>query len=164
VTSARGKTRALWLGGGALALGTGIWCMHYIGMLAFHLPMPVLYDWPKVLLSLFAAILASAVALFVVSRETMGLVRASLGALVMGAAIPVMHYTGMAAASFAPSLATHESLSHALSISALGIAGIIPITFMILGLALLTSLADRYFSAQALELRSSDQSISTHNA
>ena len=49
--------------------GLGIWSMHYIGMLAFLLPMPVQYDWPTVLLSLFAAILASAVALFVVSRK-----------------------------------------------------------------------------------------------
>jgi hypothetical protein len=58
--------------------GIGIWSMHYIGMRAFVLPMPVQYDWPAVLLSLIAAILASAVALFVVSREHMGLQRASI--------------------------------------------------------------------------------------
>jgi NO-binding membrane sensor protein with MHYT domain len=45
-------------------------------MLAFHLPVPVQYDWPTVLLSLLAAVLASAVALFVVSRRKMGLLRA----------------------------------------------------------------------------------------
>jgi two-component system sensor histidine kinase/response regulator len=50
-------------------MGTGIWSMHYIGMLAFHLPIPVLYDWPTVLLSLLAAIFASAIPLLVVSRE-----------------------------------------------------------------------------------------------
>ena len=50
-------------------MGTGIWSMHYIGMLAFTLPIPVLYDWPTVLLSLLAAIFASAIALFVVSRR-----------------------------------------------------------------------------------------------
>ena len=47
-------------------MGLGIWSMHYIGMLAFSLPVPVLYDWPTVLLSLLAAVFASAVALFVV--------------------------------------------------------------------------------------------------
>ena len=52
VTSARGRSRYFWLTGGAIAMGTGIWSMHYIGMLAFHLPLPVQYDWPTVLLSL----------------------------------------------------------------------------------------------------------------
>ena len=79
VTSARDKARLLWLSGGAVAMGIGIWSMHYIGMLAFRLPVPVQYDWPTVLLSLLAAILASAVALFVVSRHQMGVLRASLG-------------------------------------------------------------------------------------
>src|SRR5258708_2068009 len=54
VTSAGGKARFFWLSGGAVAMGTGIWSMHYIGMLAFRLPIPVLYDWPTVLLSLLA--------------------------------------------------------------------------------------------------------------
>ena len=80
VTSARGKARLLWLCGGAMAMGLGIWSMHYIGMLAFRLPLPVQYDWPTVSLSLMAAVLASAVALFVVSRHQMGVVRASSAA------------------------------------------------------------------------------------
>jgi PAS domain S-box-containing protein len=70
----------------------------------------------------------------------------------MGAAIPVMHYTGMAAASFTPS-GMPADLSHAVSISALGTAGIAAVTFIVLGLALLTSWADRRFAAQALELQ-----------
>ena len=64
VTAAGGWTRAVWLLGGAGAMGTGIWSMHYIGMLAFILPIPVAYHWPTVLLSLFAAILASVVRVF----------------------------------------------------------------------------------------------------
>src|SRR6266496_669716 len=47
VTSAHGKARLFWLNGGAMAMGFGIWSMHYIGMLAFHLPIPVQYDWPQ---------------------------------------------------------------------------------------------------------------------
>src|SRR5690349_7209255 len=56
VTSARTRVRYVWLTGGSLAMGIGIWSMHYIGMLAFRLPIPVLYDWPTVLLSLLAAV------------------------------------------------------------------------------------------------------------
>src|SRR6266851_1273213 len=68
-TASRGPVRHVWLAGGAVAMGLGIWSMHYIGMLAFLLPVPVFYDWPTVLVSLFAAIFASGVALFVVSRR-----------------------------------------------------------------------------------------------
>src|SRR6185436_17675695 len=67
--AARGARRWIWLTGGASAMGLGIWAMHYIGMLAFHLPVPVLYDVPTVMVSLVAAVSASAVALFVVSRN-----------------------------------------------------------------------------------------------
>jgi diguanylate cyclase (GGDEF)-like protein/PAS domain S-box-containing protein len=224
VTSARGGVRLVWLTGGAVAMGIGIWSMHYIGMLAFRLSVTVQYDWPTVLLSLLAAIFASAVALFVVSREKMRFVPAIIGsvfmgsgiagmhyigmaamrlpamcrfsspivmlsvvlaivisfvalwltfyfrgetksggwrkvasAMVMGAAIPVMHYTGMAAASFTPSMVTEGSLSHALNISSLGTTSIIIATFVALGLTVLTSLADRGFSAQALKLESSEK-------
>ena len=55
VTAARGHARLVWLTFGAIAMGIGIWSMHYIGMLAFRLPVPVEYDWPTVLLSLLAA-------------------------------------------------------------------------------------------------------------
>jgi NO-binding membrane sensor protein with MHYT domain/signal transduction histidine kinase len=97
VTAAGGWTRAVWLLGGAGAMGTGIWSMHYIGMLAFILPIPVAYHWPTVLLSLLAAILASAVALGVVSRQKMGAFQALAGSVLMGAGISSMHYIGMAA-------------------------------------------------------------------
>src|SRR5438034_4144910 len=97
VTAARGWTRAVWLLGGAGAMGTGIWSMHYIGMLAFILPIPVAYHWPTVLLSLFAAIVASVVALGVVSQQKMGWFRAFAGSVLMGAGIAGMHYIGMAA-------------------------------------------------------------------
>ncbi len=95
--AAKGRSRIAWLAGGATAMGLGIWSMHYIGMLAFSLPVPVLYDWPTVLLSLLAAVFASAVALFVVSRKEMGWIRALAGSAIMGGGISTMHYTGMAA-------------------------------------------------------------------
>src|SRR5271154_4712556 len=79
VTAARGTARYTWLGGGALALGLGIWSMHYMGMEALQLPVPVEYDWPTVLASMVAAVAASAVVLFVVSRKAMGMTQAIVG-------------------------------------------------------------------------------------
>ena len=215
VATTRGRSRVGWLVGGAFAMGTGIWSMHYIGMLAFQLPVQVQYDWPTVALSLAAAILASAVAMFVASRPTMGMWRALSGsvfmgvgiagmhyigmaamrlpatpiydpmlvmlsvvlamaisfvalrltfrlrgsgrrddwrkvgsATVMGAAIPVMHYTGMAAVHFTPAAMIPSHAAHAVSVSSLGLTGIIGVTFMVLGLAVLTSLMDRRMSAR----------------
>jgi diguanylate cyclase (GGDEF)-like protein/PAS domain S-box-containing protein len=97
VTSAHGRARAVWLGCGAAAMGSGIWAMHYVGMLALSMPMAVAYHLPTVMLSLLAAIAASGVALFVVSRSRMALGQEILGSVVMGGGIAAMHYIGMAA-------------------------------------------------------------------
>jgi PAS domain S-box-containing protein len=97
VNTARGRTRSAWLVGSAATMGIGIWSMHFIGMLAFNLPIPVAYHLPTVLLSLVAAISGSAVAFWVVSREKMGRVQALTGGVLMGAAVAGMHYIGMAA-------------------------------------------------------------------
>ncbi len=97
VTAARGRVRAAWLTGGAIAMGIGIWAMHFKGMLAFRLPVSIEYQWPTVLASLSVAILSSAVALYSTSRQRMGLVDALTGSLVMGGGIAGMHYVGMAA-------------------------------------------------------------------
>src|SRR5450432_1616518 len=97
VTASRGRLRFFWLLGGSAAMGVGIWSMHYIGMLAYSLPVEVYYHWPTVLLSLMAAMLASAVALFVVSRNRMGPWHIGTGGLLMGAGIAAMHYIGMEA-------------------------------------------------------------------
>ncbi|MGO8814770.1 MAG: MHYT domain-containing protein, partial [Terriglobia bacterium] len=89
--------RHAWLMGGAVSMGFGIWSMHYVGMLAFRLPVPVLYDVPIVLVSLFAGILGSVAGLFAVSCRKFGRVEASVGSLAMGTGIVSMHYIGMAA-------------------------------------------------------------------
>src|ERR1700675_1380663 len=116
VTAADGWTRALWVLGGAGAMGTGIWSMHYIGMLAFSMPIPVLYDWPTVLLSLLAAVFTSAIALFVVSRRRMGLLAATGASVIMGAGIATMHYTGMAAMRL-PAMCHYSSALVTLSVA-----------------------------------------------
>src|SRR5258707_7250009 len=115
VTAAGGWTRVIWLMGGSGAMGTGIWSMHYIGMLAFILPIPVAYHWPTVLLSLFAAVLASVVALGVVSLQKMGWFRALAGSFLMGAGISSMHYIGMAAMRL-PAIFQFNSFLAALSV------------------------------------------------
>jgi diguanylate cyclase len=89
--------RRFWLTSGSVAMGVGIWSMHYLGMLALTLPVPIFYFWPAVLLSLLLAIAASSVALSVVGRETLTTRRLLGGGLMMGAGIGAMHYTGMAA-------------------------------------------------------------------
>ena len=116
VTAASGRIRLAWLGGGAAAMGIGIWAMHFKGMLAFQLPVSVEYQWPIVLASLLVAILASAVALYVASRQHMGRVQALTGSLIMGGGIAGMHYIGMAAmrlpasTRFSPLLVTFSIL------------------------------------------------------
>ena len=97
VTAARGRSFVLWLAGGAGAMGLGIWSMHYIGMLAFRLPVPVSYDWPTVMLSLRVAIVASGVALYTVSRRVMNFWRTLVGSVFLGGGIAAMHYIGMEA-------------------------------------------------------------------
>ena len=97
VTAARGLARYAWLGGGAMAVGMGIWSMQYMDMAALRLPVPVGFDWPSVLLSMVPAVAASVVALFVVSRGKMGLTQAITGSLLMGAGIAAVHFIGIGA-------------------------------------------------------------------
>src|SRR2546421_5333321 len=93
VSMARNQARTAWLCGGAVAMGTGIWAMHYTGMLANDLGLPVYYHIPTVIVSLLAAVLASAIALLVVSRPVLRLWHALVGSVFMGAGIATMHYT-----------------------------------------------------------------------
>jgi PAS domain S-box-containing protein len=115
VMAAGGWTRLVWLLGGAGVMGTGIWSMHYIGMLACVLPVSVAYHWPTVLLSLFAAILASVIALYVVTRQKMAASRAFAGSVLMGVGIASMHYIGMAAMRL-PAISHYNSFIVVLSV------------------------------------------------
>jgi NO-binding membrane sensor protein with MHYT domain len=95
-------TRRYWLVGGAIAMGIGIWSMHFIGMLAFSLPIDLRYDVPTTLLSLAVAIITSGVAIGVASARRPGLARLLLGGLVMGCGIAGTHYLGMEAIDIVP--------------------------------------------------------------
>ena len=113
--AARLRTRPAWLIGGATAMGIGIWAMHFKGMLAFRLPVPVAYHWPTVLVSLVVAICGSAVALSIASRHEIGRVQVLIGSLIMGGGIATMHYIGMAAMRLA-AVASFSSVLVVLSI------------------------------------------------
>ncbi len=221
--SRSGGARFIWLACGSIAMGIGIWAMHYIGMLAYRMSMPVLYDWPTVLLSMLAAVLASALALYAVSRPTMSLLttcagslsmgsgiaamhyigmaamrmparavyslpivdisilaaviiafaalrltfanrhikeswtwRKSISAVLMGLAIPVLHYLGMAAVTFVPAVSLPVNLRHAIDISDLGAASIALVSVVLLCLVYLSAFIDRRFSSHADELESNE--------
>ncbi|MFP5237052.1 MAG: MHYT domain-containing protein [Acidobacteriota bacterium] len=219
ITGASGRIRAAWLSSGAIAMGVGIWSMHYVGMEAFKLPVPVQYDWPTVLVSLIAAVLASGLALHIISRPRMTrahlafgslmmgsgiagmhyigmaamrlpatmvyipyLVVLSVGiavgdsyvalklgaafrknieawnarqmwaALLMGCAIPAMHYVGMAAARFYPAQLGHADLQHAVRVSDFALSGIVVVTLVILLTAIASSMMDRALMLRDQEL------------
>ncbi|WP_201192793.1 putative bifunctional diguanylate cyclase/phosphodiesterase [Pseudomonas fluorescens] len=104
IATAKGRAVHFWTAGGAFAMGIGVWSMHFIGMLAFDLPIALGYDITLTGLSLLTAILSSGFALWLVSQARLPLWQLGFGALVMGAGISAMHYTGMAAMRMQPGI------------------------------------------------------------
>jgi two-component system NtrC family sensor kinase len=86
----------VWITGGAIVMGSGIWSMHFIGMLAYIMPMNISYDSLWTGISLLAAILGSSVAFFIL-RKPEQLFTLIIGGILMGIAIVLMHYLGMQA-------------------------------------------------------------------
>lgn len=125
VSESQGKTARWWLFGGSLAMGIGIWSMHFLGMLALRIPMPMNYDPLLTLLSLLAAIASSAVALWTVCRLDLSTPQLCAGTVLMGGGMCTMHYTGMAAMRMASGIHYIPSLvllSFAIAISASGLS------------------------------------------
>ena len=102
-TNDHAVARSWWLGG-SVAMGTGIWAMHFLGMLAFSLPITLGYTYALTVASWVAAVAVSGVALSVASQCTLTLRCFAFGALAMGAGICAMHYIGMAALDMAPGI------------------------------------------------------------
>jgi signal transduction histidine kinase/CheY-like chemotaxis protein len=106
-------------------MGSGIWAMHFVGMLAFRLPIPIAFDLPLTLVSLLLPIAASCLALWQVSRAELGTKRLAVSAVLMGIGIAAMHYTGMAAMRMEPGIVYDPwlfALSVAIAIAASGLA------------------------------------------
>ena len=104
-TLAGAKGRPLWLAGGAVSMGVGIWSMHFIGMLAFSLPVEVGYDLAATTASLFLAIGVSLIALATASRGVLSSARLCIAGTVMGIGVAAMHFTGMHAMQMSPGIA-----------------------------------------------------------
>jgi PAS domain S-box-containing protein len=100
--------RQVWMISGGVVLGIGIWSMHYTAMWAFRIPEPVEYYWPLASLSVLEGVVASIIALAVVSRKALGMRAAMAGSLFQGAGISGLHYTAMA--SMRMSAMCHYSL------------------------------------------------------
>ena len=100
---ASGRTAKLWMALGSLTLGMTIWSMHFIGMLAFNLPIPVAYDLTLTLLSILPAIAAALLGFWALCCKThFSSRRILISGLLMGLGISAMHYTGMAALKMSP--------------------------------------------------------------
>lgn len=84
-----------WLFGGAFAMGAGIWSMHFIGMLAFKMAMPMSYNAFWTIISMIVAIVASLIALSLLMGRNIQKAQLMIGGLFLGIAIAAMHYTGM---------------------------------------------------------------------
>ncbi|HCM9228517.1 MULTISPECIES: putative bifunctional diguanylate cyclase/phosphodiesterase [Enterobacter] len=131
-------------------LSAGVVAMHYIGMAALMLEGSILWDRRIVGVSVMIAVVASGVALWLAFRlrdKHKGVfVTRILAALVMGAAICAMHYTGMSAAHF------HE-MAHTLpgGVSELGLSIWVSVTTLsLLGMMLIISLIDSHWRTSRL--------------
>ncbi len=115
IAAAKGNYVWFWLIGGAVAMGVGIWSMHFIGMMACSLPIALRYDVATTLMSLAIAIVTSGCALWIAGGARLGRLRLAGGALAMGAGICAMHYSGMSAIQILPVI-TYDPLLVAASI------------------------------------------------
>ncbi|WP_058308513.1 bifunctional diguanylate cyclase/phosphodiesterase [Gracilibacillus massiliensis] len=97
ISNATGKNRIFWLTSGAIVMGAGVWSMHFIGMLAYHMHVTVEYNVFITLLSMFASIASSFIAFYITMPKIINRKKILLGGLCMGSGIVIMHYLGMEA-------------------------------------------------------------------
>lgn len=110
----KGRSRAVGMGLGAVAAGLGIWSMHFVGMLAYRLPVEVHYDTTYLILSMLLPVAGVWAALWVMTRSAVSGLQSLAGGLFTGLAIAGMHYTGMAALRL-PAVLSYEPYLVALS-------------------------------------------------
>jgi len=151
--------------GGSLFMGGGIAAMHYIGMEAMRLRAMCVYQADLVLLSVILAVAISFVALQLIfagrnNHSSWGAHKIWSG-LILGAAIPTMHYVGMAAVHFIAQPGFNGSLTHAVGITPFGITVIVAATIVILGQVCMISIVSRRFSLQAGKLTKSATQLKT---
>nr|WGD73779.1 MHYT domain-containing protein [Bacillus subtilis] len=99
VTINTGLKSKIWLIGGSLIMGFGIWSMHFVGMMVVHMEMPMEYEFMPLMAAIGASVSGSFVSLYFVSRHILTYYRLLTGSVVLGASIASMHYIGMSAIS-----------------------------------------------------------------
>ncbi|MGI4843618.1 MAG: MHYT domain-containing protein [Janthinobacterium lividum] len=104
VKQSQGHAPHAWMAGGAFAMGSGIWAMHFIGMLAFRLPMPLAYDPLITFVSWLLPVIVSGLALWQLRHRKLAGRHLAWGAVLMGLGINAMHYTGMAGMRMDPAI------------------------------------------------------------
>ncbi len=105
IKMANGSARFIWLGLAGVAMGGGIWSMHFIAMLAMRMDISVTYDIGLTFLSLAVAIGVTGLGFFILTRDSLlpqqPIIRLFISGGVMGGGVAAMHYTGMAAMNMA---------------------------------------------------------------
>jgi signal transduction histidine kinase/AmiR/NasT family two-component response regulator len=145
---------------GALFMGGGIAAMHYIGMEAMRMPAMCQYLPDLVMLSVLLAIVIAFTALQMsyAFRSGAGWSWYKVGtALILGAAIPITHYVGMAAVTFVEMPFEQAQLRHAIAISDLEAVAIAAVTLMVASLVFLSSTVDRKLAAHTQVLESTEE-------
>lgn len=97
ISYAAGRIKLYWLLAGAFVMGSGVWSMHFVGMLAFHTHLDVDYDVWLTFLSMCASVIASFIAFYITMPKHVNWVKLGIGGFVMGGGIVAMHYIGMEA-------------------------------------------------------------------
>ena len=115
VSSNKKSQKIIWNLFGASALSTGIWAMHFIGMLAIKFPIPVTYDIAITILSIIPVICVCSLVMWLMTLESLSRYRLLIGGLLLGSGIGLMHYIGMAAMRI-NAVMTHDASLFYLSI------------------------------------------------
>ncbi len=100
----KGYQATVWMVAGGITLGMAIWSMHFIGMLAFHLPIPLGYDTRLTFISILPAIAAALLGFHLLKSPKLQISKIIVGGFFMGIGITAMHYTGMAALKMQPAI------------------------------------------------------------
>lgn len=129
MTASKGKSALVWMLLGGLTLGVSIWAMHFVGMLAFRLPIELMYDAQLTLLSVMPAFLASVLGFHLIRSPRLNAGKLIFGGAAMGLGIVSMHYIGMSALMLSPPLRYNP----AIVVTSVGIAVVVSIMALWIG-------------------------------
>lgn len=131
LSAADGTNRTFWLINGAIVLGSGVWSMHFVAMLAFSVPISITYNLLLVLISLLVPVLVSFLALSIIGRPQPSQASILIGSLIIGIGIAIMHYSGMAAMQMSANL-SYNPLLFGLSVAIAVIVSCVAIVLSLL--------------------------------